>query len=284
MKVLLLGSEGTLGKSLNLYLTSKNIDVIQWDIKLNIVHDLRNKNCIDEILQKVDYVVFLAFDVGGSKYNVYNKEFIDNNMKIILNTFNSLSLINKPFIYTSSCMSDMNTNPYGSLKNISEHYVNLCDNGIIVKLWNVYGNEDICDKSHVIPDFIDSAFNQQCINILTDGVDQRQFLYCDDFSSAIYTIMLRHRDFVEWITNNPLNTIDISSYMWTTIYDLAVTVKHVFKTEYGIDINIAKGYGNDNHTNKTEPTKSLLNDYWKPNISLRDGIKSLVLNYKTKND
>jgi len=282
MKVLLLGSEGTLGKSLNKYLTIKNIDVIQWDIKLNTVHDLRNKNCINEILQIVDYVVFLAFDVGGSKYNVYNKEFIDNNMKIILNTFNSLSSTKKPFIYTSSCMSNMNTNPYGSLKNISEHYVKLCDNGITVKLWNVYGNEEIGDKSHVVPDFVDSALKLRNINILTNGIDQRQFLYCDDFSSAIYTIILRHCEFVDYIKNNSLNSIDISSYTWTTIYDLALTVKHIFKTEYEIDIDVVKGYGKDNHTNTTEPTRSLLNDYWKPNISLSDGIKSIVSNYKNQ--
>ena len=135
-KILLLGSEGTLGKSLYSFLTKKGINVVQWDIKIDPNHDLRRENCIDQVLKEVDYVIFLAFDVGGSKYNVNNKHFIDNNMKIIMHTFNSLLISNKPFIYTTSCMSNMTTNPYGSLKNISEHYVNLSNNGINVKFWN----------------------------------------------------------------------------------------------------------------------------------------------------
>ena len=118
-------------------------------------------------MNEIDYVVFLAFDVGGSKYNVNDKTFIDNNMKIMLNTFDSLYRSDKPFIYTTSCMSKMVTNPYGSLKNISEHYVQLLKNGICVKLWNVYGDEEITEKSHVIPDFIISCLKNKTINMRT---------------------------------------------------------------------------------------------------------------------
>ena len=306
MKVLLLGSEGTLGKSLYKFLynrkietdhhiegsfhnvgdnlvtdlnsvnvNSKYINVIPWDIKLGEKYDLRNENCIDEILKEVDFVIFLAFDVGGSKYNVKNKEFIDNNMKIIVNTFNSLYKSKKPFIYTTSCMSNMLTNSYGSLKNISEHYVNLLG-GINVKLWNVYGNEEINDKSHVIPDFIDSALKNKNIQMKTMGNDERQFIYCDDFSEAIFTILCNYDKFIRWLNDNSKTCIDISSNEWITIYDTALLIKNVLKNEYNNDINIIKGDGSDNHTNKTNPSYSLLNDLWKPKTSLYNGIKNII--------
>jgi nucleoside-diphosphate-sugar epimerase len=277
MKILLLGSEGTLGQSLYNFLVSKDIIVIKWDIKLDNNHDLRNKNCIDEILKEVDYVLFLAFDVGGSKYDVKNKDFIDNNMKIILNTFDSLYSSKKPFIYTTSCMSTMITNPYGSLKNISEHYVALLDNGINVRLWNVYGSEEISNKSHVIPDFIESAFKNKTINMRTQGNDERQFLYCDDLSEAIFFIIINHNTVLKLVNQNSLKSIDISSYNWISIYDVAVAVQNIFKSEYNIDVDIVKGNSYDNHTNKTDPTYSILNTYWSPKFSLDNGIKDMIM-------
>lgn len=278
MNALLLGSEGTLGKSLYNHLKEKGVNVIKWDITLNLNNDLRKEKCIDDILKEVDYVIFLAFDVGGSKYNVNNKEFIDNNMKIILNTFDSLYKCDKPFIYTTSCMSNMITNPYGSLKNISEHYVNLSNNGINVKLWNVYGNEEINDKSHVIPDFIVSAIETNTIQMMTPGSEERQFIHSNDFSEAIYIIMNNHDIFLNWRKLNSNKTIDISSHNWISIYELAEKIKFIFKTEYNSDINIIKGNHSNNHTNKTDPEFSILDDYWKMNISLDDGIKEIIKN------
>lgn len=277
-KILLLGSEGTLGKSLYSFLTKKGINVVQWDIKIDPNHDLRREKCIDQVLKEVDYVIFLAFDVGGSKYNVNNKHFIDNNMKIIMHTFNSLLISNKPFIYTTSCMSNMTTNPYGSLKNISEHYVNLSNNGINVKLWNVYGNEEINDKSHVIPDFIDSYIKNKSISMKTSGNEVRQFLHSDDFSEAVYIIMNNHDMFLQWIKSNSHTPICISSYKWISIYNLAQTIKHICKSVYDDDINIITGDYFDNHTNTTDPTHSILNDFWEPKISLEDGLKQMIIN------
>lgn len=269
--VLVLGSEGTLGKSLcSIFEKKKNINVVHWDIKIGKKYDLRNRDCLNEILKSVDYVIFLAFDVGGSKYDVNNKEFIDNNMKIILHTFDALYKNNTPFIYTTSCMSNMVTNPYGSLKNISEHYVNLM-NGINVKLWNVYGDEDISEKSHVIPDFIDSALKKNIIEMKTQGNDLRQFIHCDDFSEALFKIMECHESFI-----SSSKTVDLSSYEWLSIYDLANEIKNIFENEYNKKIEIVKGFNPDNHTQKNEPTLSKLNEIWKPKISLKNGLKNII--------
>jgi nucleoside-diphosphate-sugar epimerase len=268
--VLVLGSEGTLGKSLCNIFEKKNINVVHWDIKMGKKYDLRNKDNLNEIIESVDYVIFLAFDVGGSKYDVNNKEFIDNNMKIILHTFDTLYKSNTPFIYATSCMSNMITNPYGSLKNISEHYVKLM-NGINVKLWNVYGDEDISEKSHVIPDFIDSALKKNIIKMKTQGNELRQFIHCDDFSEALFEIMNNHGSF---ITSS--KTIDLSSYEWLSIYDLANEIKDIFENDYNKKIEIVKGCDLDNHTQKNEPSLSKLNEIWQPKISLKNGLKKII--------
>ena len=268
MGVLVLGSEGLIGKSVCKLLYSNNFKVIHWDIKLNKAHDLRIKNCIDDVLKTVNYVIFLAFDVGGSKYNVNNKEYIDNNMKIILYTFESLSKNPKPLIYTSSCMSNMVTNSYGSLKNISEFYVKIL-NGVNLKLWNIYGFEEVNEKSHVMCDFIHSAINDKIIKIKSNGNEKRQFLHVDDLSRAILIILKDYSLFQS-------KTIDISTYKWISIYKLAKKIKKILKKIYNIEIMILTGNDNDSHTIRNEPNKSILNDKWKYKINLNNGIIDII--------
>ena len=108
-------------------------------------------------------------------------------------------------------------------------------NGINVKLWNVYGDEDISEKSHVIPDFIDSALKKNIIKMKTQGNDLRQFIHCDDFSEALFEIMNNHGSF---ITSS--KTIDLSSYEWLSIYDLANEIKDIFPIMFNYDENNAK--------------------------------------------
>ena len=280
MKILILGSEGTLGKSLCKILIDHNYEIVRWDIKLGNDFDLRIPNILDNMLKEVDYVIFLAFDVGGSKYNVFSKDFMDNNIKLLLNTFHSLFKSNTKFIYTTTCMSNMLENPYGVIKKIGEFYVNL-KNGINVKLWNVYGDEDINDKSHVIPDFINSAITKTYIEMRTDGSDMRQFIHSNDFSKAIMTIIENHDIFYDYLKNSDTKTIDISNYEWNYIYDIANEIKTIFKEDYNINIEIIKGNCKDNHSIQNIPSKSILNDMWSPSISLKYGLKNIIeLQYK----
>jgi nucleoside-diphosphate-sugar epimerase len=267
--VLVLGSHGTIGKCLCNYLDTKGLTVVKWDLKMGQEYDLRKQGVLDNVLKTVDYVIFLAFDVGGAKYDVYNKNFMDNNMNLIINTFDSLAKANIPFIYTTSCMSNMISNPYGVLKKISEHYVNTM-NGINIKLWNVYGSEEINDKSHVIPDFIESALTKNVINMKSSGDDSRQFIHSSDLAKAIYLVMNNHAHYINE------KCIDVSSYQWISIYDVAKKIQTVLKKAYNKDIKVIRGVGGDNHTLKNEPRRSTLNENWKPCIELEEGITQII--------
>jgi nucleoside-diphosphate-sugar epimerase len=218
MRVLILGSEGTVGRSVTKLFIEKGHDVVRWDIKLGEEYDLRKEGCLDSILESIDFVIFLAFDVGGAKYDVNSFSYLDDNLLLVHNTFTSLKKYNKPFIHSTSTMSNMNHNSYAVLKRLSELYTILL-NGINIKLWNVYGNEEVGIKSHVIPDFISQALTTDSIYIRSSGLEERMFLHCDDFSDALYQVFLNYNII------DRLNIIDISSDKWISIKDIAHTIQ-----------------------------------------------------------
>ena len=87
-KILILGSEGQIGRALKNYLTEK-YTVLECDIVNSPLEDLRKKNQkIDKLIKASDFVFFLAFDVGGSRYLNKNQKkfnFIENNILIMYN-------------------------------------------------------------------------------------------------------------------------------------------------------------------------------------------------------
>jgi nucleoside-diphosphate-sugar epimerase len=69
-KILILGSEGQIGSYLSLYLKQKGHNVFGYDIVNSNKQDLRLKNnkYFIKLIKKTDFIFFLAFDVGGSRY------------------------------------------------------------------------------------------------------------------------------------------------------------------------------------------------------------------------
>lgn len=252
MKILVLGSEGIIGKALSQFLIEKGYQVTNWDILLDNSHDLRISA---PNMDKYDFIYFLAFDIGGAKYlSMPSTDFIDNNLKIMLNVFNQLKC-GVPFIFASSQMHIMN-NPYGALKKLGEQYTNLL-NGISVRFWNVYDIEKISIKSHVIPDFIHQWKTTGEIKIITTGTEKRQFLHANDCAEGLYVIMKNFQDF------KSRKFIDLANFEWITIKDLA----HIIA-----DNNVIIGTKVDEvQFLSTDPDPFILN-YWKPKISLKEGI------------
>ena len=271
MKILILGSHGCVGTAVVHYFKEKGHEVVPWDIKMGPQYDLRIKDNLDEVLPTVDFVIFLAFDVGGSKYNINSLEYINNNTELMKNTFHSLEKHKKSFIHTSSMMSNMNNNPYAVLKRLGELSTDILG-GINVKLWNVYGSEPITEKSHVIPDFIDQAIVQSKIQMRTAGLEERLFLYCDDFAAGIHAIFQRYNDF------KGKGPIDISCRSWVTIKEVAILVKDLTKEILQKDIPVFEGtYIDTFHACKNEPSTSLLNEVWQPSVSLEEGVRKVYL-------
>ena len=105
-KVLVLGSRGQIGSGLVTALKKKNYRVSEFDIIDDKQHDLRiSSNLLKEEINSSEFVFFLAFDVGGSRYLSQSQDtfdFINNNVKIMEVTFNELKNSNKKFLFASS--------------------------------------------------------------------------------------------------------------------------------------------------------------------------------------
>lgn len=274
MKICILGSEGQVGKALEEYLLEKNHDVVGIDIVKNIYHDLRKPESfvIEHSIEDADFVFFLAYDVGGSRYlkkYQYSFEFLENNTSIIKETFALLNKYKKPFIFASSQMSNMSYSPYGVTKALGEYYTKSLD-GLIIKFWNVYGIEKDLDKSHVITDFILKAKNNKTIDMLTDGEEERQMLYSRDCCECLEALMNHYNE----IPRD--KELHITNFEWFKIIDIAKIIASFYP---GTEIKPSMDKDTVQQNKRNEPDQYILN-LWKPRTSLREGISNIVKYYE----
>ena len=101
-KFLILGSEGQIGNHLKEYLNKKGHKVFDFDLLRSKKEDLRlyKNNLLIQKIKKSDFIFFLAFDVGGSRYlKKYQNsiKFISNNVRLMENTFSIINKYKKPF-------------------------------------------------------------------------------------------------------------------------------------------------------------------------------------------
>jgi nucleoside-diphosphate-sugar epimerase len=277
-KILILGSEGQIGSYLLLYLKQKGYDVFGYDIVNSNKQDLRLKNnkYFIKLIKKTDFIFFLAFDVGGSRYlKIYqdNYKFISNNILIMENTFLLIKKYKKKFIFASSQMSNMNFSNYGILKRVGESYTKALG-GITVKLWNVYGIEKDLNKAHVITDFITNGFTSKKVKMLTNGKEERNFLYVKDCCEALELIM---KNFYKFFKKNQL--IDLASNRSHSILHTAKIIKNLF-LKNGKSVQYVPSNQKDTVQldSKNKFNKFIFN-FWKPKFSLEEGIKEIFKYY-----
>jgi nucleoside-diphosphate-sugar epimerase len=119
-------------------------------------------------------------------------------------------------------------------------------------------------KSHVITDFIHTAKSGK-IQMMTDGSEERQFLHTDDCSKALLAWCLNYQN----IDRNEY--IDITSYEWTSIIDIAKIISNKIPCE------IVPGTKKDSIQLGIKNTPSTyFTKFWKPEISISEGISKLI--------
>ena len=270
MRVLVLGSEGQVGAYLTEYLNNKGYEVLEFDV-VNGRHQDMTVIPNAELHRKMmlaDFVFFLAFDVGGSHYlkkYQHTFQFIDNNTRLMAQTFGLIEKYEKPFIFASSQMSNMSYSPYGVLKRVGELYTKSLQ-GLIVKFWNVYGIEKDMEKAHVITDFIKKGFETGTINMMTDGTEQREFLYAEDCCEALETLMLQYSEF----TSD--NELHITTGVYTSILGIAQKIQSLFKG-IGKEVTVTPAASKDevqkDARNIPDP---YIRKWWDPKTTVLDGV------------
>jgi nucleoside-diphosphate-sugar epimerase len=271
MKITVLGSSGQIGAYLTDYLRSKGHYVYEFDVVNNPHEDMTliPNPLLEERISDSDFVFFLAFDVGGSRYlkkYQHTFQFIDNNTRLMANAFGLLKKYNKKFVFASSQMSNMSYSPYGVLKNVGELYTKSL-NGLIVKFWNVYGIEKDHEKSHVITDFIRKGFETGVIDMLTDGKEEREFLYAEDCCEALETIMENYNDFTSE------DNLHITSFHSTKILDVANIICGQFNLIGKYDVKIQPSSEKDSvQMDKRNRPDTYLMKWWTPKTTIDQGI------------
>ena len=273
MKVTILGSSGQIGAYLTEYLRKKGHHVTEFD-KNNDYHEdmtrIPNPFLRNAIMES-DFVFFLAFDVGGSRYlkkYQHTFDFVNNNTRLMANAFGLLEQYEKPFVFASSQMSNMSYSPYGTLKRVGELYTESLG-GLIVKFWNVYGIEKDHDKAHVITDFIRKGFEEGDFEMMTDGEEVRQFLYAEDCCEGLEAVM---KNYDEFYANDPLH---ITNFDYTSIREVAIIIENEFKL-IGKPINILPGEASDSvQLDKRNEADRFIEKYWSPKTDLETGISKV---------
>lgn len=283
MKITILGSSGQIGAYLTDYLREKGHYVYEFDVVNNPHEDLTliPNPLLEERIADSDFVFFLAFDVGGSRYlkkYQHTFQFIDNNTRLMANAFGLLKKYNKRFVFASSQMSNMSYSPYGVLKNVGELYTKSL-NGLIVKFWNVYGIEKDHDKAHVITDFIRKGFETGVIDMLTDGQEEREFLYAEDCCEALETIMENYNDFT------PEDNLHITSFHSTKIIDIASIICGQFNLIGKYDVKVQPSDQKDSvQMDKRNKPDTYLTKWWIPKTTIDQGIAKVFNEMKGNYD
>lgn len=253
---LVIGSDGFVGKYLCNFLREKGQDIIYFDIKRDKSEDAR---FTDFATFKFDKTFLLAWEVGGAKY-LYRDDIqlgqLTWNLNILTNTIPQIS--EKPFLFMSSPFAENCDTVYGVTKRLGEVWSELYPTGRICRLWNVYGVvEEPSIRSHVISDFVSQALKNKQINMLTTGVEQRQFIHIKDVCTAL----------LEIIESDSQEIYDISSFEWIKIIDIA----DIIAKETGAKINRGLATGRNISTGNRKPVSN-----WKPTTKIEEGLRMLI--------
>ena len=282
MRITILGSSGQIGSHLTEYLRKKGHDVREFDIVNGEDQDMTKIPNYDlhARISTSEFVFFLAFDVGGSRYlkkYQHSFDFLDNNSRIMVNAFEYLKRYEVPFIFTSSQMSNMGHSPYGILKSVGELYTKSL-NGLVTKFWNIYGIETDYEKSHVITDFIKKGFETGTIDMITDGTEEREFLYAEDCCEALEIVMDKYSEF------KSTDELHITSGDSISILDISKEIQKQFNN-IGKEIKIIPSKEKDDvQKDARNVSDPYIRKWWEPKTTLTEGIGKVFTSMKKNYD
>jgi len=101
--------------------------------------------------------------------------------------------------------------------------------------------------------------------IQTDGKELRQFLHAEDCSNALYILSQKY-DEIDRDSN-----LHITSFEWNSIMEIA----EIISEEIPCKITPSNEIDTVQLDKRNEPDPYILN-FWKPEISLREGINKII--------
>lgn len=294
-KIFVAGHRGMVGSSIVRLLKKLGYTNILISSKNEL--DLTNQQAVNNWFEmnKPDYVFLSAAKVGGILANKnYPANFIYDNLMIQTNIIHAsyVNKVKKLLFLGSSCIYPKE-NPIpikenrllsGPLEPTNEAYalakisgLKMCEyynnqygcNFISVMPCNLYGPNDCFDleKCHVLPALINKFHSAKLkketkITVWGTGIAKREFLYVDDLTEALYLVMQ---------TYNKNQFINIGSGYEITMRELFHFISEAVDFKGEIEFDHSKPDG----TISKLIDSTHINDLgWKPNTSLKDGLKT----------
>jgi nucleoside-diphosphate-sugar epimerase len=313
MKALVTGAAGFLGSFLSMELLENQYEVVGIDnffrgkkeylpkqkkftfYELDLV---KEKSLFKEIVNKhKPELIFHYAAINGTKY-FYEIPFqvIDNNIRMTQNVLDSCKNSSvKKIIYASSSevygepikIPIPETHPillnvhadrdsYASSKAICEFYTKLFAQEneldyLMLRIFNTYGpHMDTSEYGQVIPEFIEKLFNNDKFTIIGDGNQTRSFCYVSD-----------HARLVTKLTEKTSNEIvNVGNDEEIKIRELAEKVHNLENKKFNPKYLPGREYDHKRRCPDISKLKKIIND--KPNITLENGLKLTIKNYKEK--
>lgn len=252
MRELVLGGDGLIGSTLVEALRGRGHEVISLDLKSGC--DVRHVD--DEPFVAADRVWFLAWDTGGVKYIEApdrQHEQYRNNCELCLRVFDVVGRKQKPLLFVSSQLAGVPT-AYGTTKAMGASWARQLG-GKVARLWNVYGWEEPTVRSHVITDLVLSGLKGS-VSCMTDGMEQRRFLYKTDCVEALMKLF-----------DGDSTLAEIAAPAWVTIRSVGEEVAR--------QLNVPVKFGELKGSECLIDPQEIL-PHWQPRVTLSDGISQVI--------
>ena len=140
----------------------------------------------------------------------------------------------------------------------------------IVRIFNTYGPRMRLNDGRVIPNFLTQALRGEPLTVYGDGSQTRSFTYVDDLVEGIYRLLLSEEI-------NPTNIGNPEEY---TILQLAELINEITGNKAGV---VFKPLPQDDpKKRRPDITKARNVLGWEPRVSLREGLKPTIEDFRRR--
>ena len=289
LKVTILGSNGFLGKNIDLYLKEKNLNIIEVTKTKNFdVNCFLNKEYFNYLEKKIigtDVLIHLAcFSNPFLSNKTPNLELANINFTFkLLEICNKLNIKNIIFpssggvVYGDSDTIHKESEPasptclYGKGKLSCENLLRIYSqtsnsNTTILRLSNVFGKDQICrNYQGVIPYIINSIILDKKITLFGNTV--RDFIFINDVARAFYLALNNNRGF---------DLLNISSGKGTSILELCEMIAKLLGKKFDFELKSRREFDIQTNILNNDKANNVLG--WKPTHTIESALIEILSN------
>lgn len=247
MKILVTGSGGYIGRNLTPLIEENDHTIISYNLTEG--HDIMDATKVMEASEGCDAIIHLAALADIPYCERHPLEAIKTNILGTINVAQAAGRHGVPLVFISTFGAKNPRDVYCLTKRLGEEIV-LKNDGVVLRLSNIYGGERYLMKKNVVANFINAKRNGRRAAVHGEGSQKRDFIHVDDVCRAIL-ISLKARPDVYYIcTGKQTSILELAQ---------AIGVNH--------DLSPMKaGYADRSSYGRPLPG-------WKPRIFLEEGLK-----------